>query len=222
MNPQQLQELEVQLNLLNSTTKTIDREIDRLEHMIDRVLTKLSAVITMSGILTFVSLSFASTDLKQGFIKYYLIWIFPYLVVAIGFWIIALKVSRAMVLNYATQIHSADQRVNVQNAQIWAEMTGQVLIRTRTIYDKTNKMFRVSLAAIVVYIAAYVLNFYFFVFSKLFKLLDSVLITIIFVGLGVAFYIWLSSKGSDLQFQAQITIPTEQSPNTAQNTQNQT
>lgn len=181
--------------LLEDASNEAATETARLEKFTDRILAKLASVITLSGVLTFISTAFVSMDGKpSSFVQFYLAWVFPYLVIGIGLWIFTMKASPAIIAKQVPVMRSTDPSVMLTYREARFEMHKGVCDETHRIYQRTRKLFGVSLAFIVAYICVYTASFYLYVFGQLPSTIIMVFVTIIVLLLIDDFRRWYSGS----------------------------
>jgi predicted transglutaminase-like protease len=193
LTDEQLQ-IQLQISLLEELSAEANRETERLERYIDRLLAKSASVITLSGILTFVSLAFVNSSSSGRLIKYYLAWVFPFLFAAIISWILVLVRSKAITVDRVDVIKSNDSAVIIQYLEARLGMANSILHRTHATYFQTRFMFLISLALISVYMLLYTVSFYIFVFATLPNTPRAMFIELLAVGALILLYLLISKK----------------------------
>jgi hypothetical protein len=184
------EKIQIEINLLENMSKEITNETSRLEKFTDRILAKLSSVITLSGVLTFLSFAFIPNKNQLHLLQLYLIWIFPYLLAAIAIWIVLFKKSGAITAVQMQFVESRDPKVTVQYLRTRMEVHQGVYNGTSNIYHRTRKLFAFSLSLIVAYLSLYMLAFYASIFFRLPDNTNMMLITIIMLLLSYFFRSW--------------------------------
>ena len=199
-------QIQIQIELTKNLMNEVSLETERLEKFTDRILSKLSSIITISSIITFLSFAFVTNDRSLALVKYYLTWVMPYLILGIILWILTLKKSAATTLQNLSVIVSEDPKVTLQYLGARLQMHQQLHGATHTIYQETRKLFSISLGFIVAYLANYVLSFYLFVFGRLPTLPEAVLVTVISLLLAYIFQEWYRRPMPAVNVEAQIRI----------------
>ena len=186
-------------------------ETARLEKFTDRVLAKLSSVITISGILTFVSFGFFSSEHQAAFLNFYLIWILPYLIVGIVLWVFVFKQSPAIIAKNDFFMKSTESKLTIQFLRAQLEMHQGVYNSTHKVYQDTRKLFAYSLSFILAYLLLYLLSFYFFVFSTLPDMSHMILVTIIALLLLFIFRYWYTKGKIVVNIVKEFKLPSASS-----------
>lgn len=217
MNEEQAMQIQGEVAVIESLQKEITQETARLEKFTDRILAKLSAVITLSGILTFLSFAFLPNSDKTSVIQFYLTWVFPYLVISIIFWVFTLKKSAATTMKELSVIHSEDPTVMVQYLRARLEVHDGVYKATNTIYQNTRKYFSFSLSFALAYMYLYILTFYLYIFDYLPSLREMILITFITLLLAHVFREWYLKPVVAIKISKEIKITGNTSQSTSTN-----
>lgn len=182
----------------------VSLETSRLEKFTERILAKLSSVITLSGLLTFLSFAFVAQNDLKSLVGYYLVWIFPFLAAAIATWILTLKKSAAITLQNLTIVESTDPAVNVQYLRQRLKMHNDVYSATNAIYQDTRRTFSMSLSWIVAYLVAYIIAFYYFVFAELPSNPEAVVLTTLVILAAHVFRQWYSKTSIAVHYEGTI------------------
>jgi hypothetical protein len=202
----------IKIELLENMTNHAQTETSRLEKFTDRILAKLASIITLSGILTFLSFAFLPGRDQTAMIYFYLIWVFPYLLIGIVLWIFTLQKSQAIIAKEVPFIASTNLAVKLQYAEAIHQMNQGIYSATHRIYQTTRKLFGFSLGFVVAYLTVYVITFYLFTFAQLPSNTSMILITIIALLLINSFRKWYSGVKIAVDVSAEVKIPIENNP----------
>lgn len=201
-------QINVEIELIENMMLEVSTETERLEKFTDRILTKLTSVITLSTIVTFLSFAFTE-NASAELLRHYLTWVMPFLIAGIALWILTFKVSAATKMNSLSVIASESPEVTLQYLKARLQMGQQLHSATNDIYEKTRKLFILSLSFTIAYLVAYTLSFYLFVFFTIPSLSESILISIILLLISYLFKQWYSKPRTAVNVQAEVKIPTQ-------------
>ncbi|MCA9323703.1 hypothetical protein KC992_01230 [Candidatus Saccharibacteria bacterium] len=210
MNQKQL-EYEIRLGLIKNLGEEISVETERLEKFTDRLLSKLSALMTLAGLISFLPFTVYENSANNAFLKYYLVWSFPLLVASVACWIVTFKKSAATTMNSLSVVESSDPEVTLQYLNSRLVMRDQLHKSTHNIYQRTRFYFGLSLSFVLAYLTMFILSFYFFIFYHLPEFYESLLL---FVSVLLWAYIFLDwykkpKKAVDVNTEIKIGKPVE-------------
>lgn len=189
-------QVQVEIQLLEDMVEETSSQTERVEKYIERLLGKLSSIITISSIISFLSFAFIPRNGSLAFVKYYLIWVMPLLLLAIVVWIVVLRSSRAVILNRLDFVASNDPNVTVQYQRARLQIHNDLYSSINNIYNKTKGLISVSLSLIFVYLLNFLLSFYLFIFTSLPSTTEAILIEIIMILLAELFQRWYTQSRS--------------------------
>ncbi len=160
--------------------------INKIDGNIGELASRTGFILTISSLISITTLGINN----EAFMKYYLSWIFPYLIISL------------LILFYSSYsrkyIHIHDTPAVKGNLRAELECRLMVLDWLKEIYDKyrknfklLNKLFGLSLTFTLMFILSFIINFYLFNFDKLFNLKESIIFNFILFIFGSLIFMYV-------------------------------
>lgn len=160
-------------------------EINRMEKFIDNFSQRGAALMTIAGLISLLPYAVSNSPLM--FLKYYLLWIFPFLAVAILAYMVSsskrntyrISFSIAAANNFFEEL-SILRNEALSTQKIWRE--------NYLDHQKSLRWHRINNIFIQLFLFSYILNFYLFVFGDLPNNKNSIIMMVELLVVGVLIY----------------------------------